>query len=62
MKRLGVIILFFCNTVNGQNKKPLPAYLDLQPAVFSLSMVMMHDVVNPAAASRVYTYAKLGAY
>src|SRR5688572_5748020 len=62
MKRLGVIILFFCNTVNGQNKKPLPAYLDLQPAVFSLSMVMMHDVVNPAAASRFYTYAMLGAY
>lgn len=62
MKRLGVIILFFCNTVNGQNKKPIPAYLDLQPAIFSLSMVMMHDVVNPAAASRFYTYAMLGAY
>ncbi|WP_276503733.1 vanadium-dependent haloperoxidase [Terrimonas pollutisoli] len=62
MKRLGVIILFFCNTVNGQNKEPLPVYLDLQPAVFSLSMVMMHDVVNPPAASRFYTYAMLGAY
>jgi len=62
MKRLGVVILFFCNSVNGQNKKSLPAYLDLQPAIFSLSMVMMHDVVNPPAASRFYTYAMLGAY
>ena len=62
MKRAGFIILFFCNTVNGQTKKPLLPYLDLQLVVFSLSMVMMHDVVNPPAASRFYTYAMLGAY
>jgi hypothetical protein len=36
--------------------------LEIQPAVFSLSMVMMHDVVNPPAASRFYSYAVLGAY
>lgn len=35
---------------------------DVQPAVFSLTMVMMHDVVNPPAAARYYTYACLGAY
>lgn len=35
---------------------------DLQPAVFSLTMVMMHDVINPPAAARFYTYCTLGAY
>lgn len=35
---------------------------DVQPAVFSLTMVMMHDVVNPPAAARYYTYSVLGAY
>jgi hypothetical protein len=35
---------------------------ELQPAVFSLTMVMMHDVVNPPAAARFYTYSTLGAY
>lgn len=34
----------------------------LRPAVFSLTMVMLHDVVNPPAASRYYAYALLGAY
>ncbi|HEY8397385.1 MAG TPA: haloperoxidase, partial [Flavihumibacter sp.] len=35
---------------------------DVQPAVFALTMVMMHDVVNPPAAARFYTYSTLGAY
>jgi len=34
----------------------------LNPAVFSLTMVMMHDVVNPPAASRYYAYAAMAAY
>jgi hypothetical protein len=34
----------------------------LQPAIFALSKVMMHDVVNPPAASRYYAYCMLGAY
>ncbi|HXB09780.1 MAG TPA: vanadium-dependent haloperoxidase [Puia sp.] len=34
----------------------------LRPAVFSLTMVMVHDVVNPPAASRYYAYVMLGAY
>lgn len=34
----------------------------LQPAVFSLSKIMMHDVVNPPAAARYYAYCTLGAY
>lgn len=62
MRRIIVIILLYSNIVNGQSKKLLPAYLDIQPAIFALSMVMMHDVVNPPAASRFYAYAMLGAY
>jgi hypothetical protein len=57
---LGLALLY--GPVNGQIKKTLPAYLDLQPVVFSMSMVMMHDVVNPPAASRFYSYAVLSAY
>lgn len=34
----------------------------LRPALFSITMVMVHDVVNPPAASRYYAYAMLGAY
>src|ERR1700748_2284222 len=34
----------------------------LRPAVFSITMVMVHDVVDPPAASRYYAYVMLGAY
>jgi hypothetical protein len=34
----------------------------LQPAVFSITMVMIHDVVNPPAASRVFKKSLMGAY
>lgn len=34
----------------------------LQPTVFALTRVMMHDVVNPPAASRFYSYCLLGAH
>ena len=34
----------------------------IKPTVFHLSMVMMHDVVNPPAAARYYAYCLLGAY
>ena len=62
MKNIFLIAFVFYSTLNGQSKKVLPAYFELQPAVFSLSMVMMHDVVSPPAASRFYCYAMLGAY
>jgi hypothetical protein len=62
MKSVLLGLVLFYGSVCGQIKKPLPAYLDLQPVVFSLSMVMMHDVVNPPAASRFYSYAVLSAY
>ncbi|MEI7524941.1 MAG: vanadium-dependent haloperoxidase [Mariniphaga sp.] len=60
--KLIFILFFYCGYVNAQNNKPLPGYLELQPHILSLSMVMMHDVVNPPAASRFYNYALLGAY
>ncbi|QEC67307.1 vanadium-dependent haloperoxidase [Panacibacter ginsenosidivorans] len=60
MKQLIVILLLASNSLYAQKKI---AYEDLmQPAVFSLSMVMLHDVVNPPAASRYYAYCTLGAY
>ena len=62
MKKVLIIVVFFYQAVFGQGKKPLPDYLELRPAIFSLSRVMMHDVVNPPAASRFYSYAMLGAY
>jgi hypothetical protein len=58
MKTLTVIFLMLTQT--------LFAYYDytpyVKPAVFSLSMIMMHDVVNPPAASRYYAYCMMGAY
>lgn len=61
MKRLIIILLLASNSLYAQKNKIV--YEDLmQPAVFSLSMVMMHDVVNPPAASRYYAYCALGAY
>jgi hypothetical protein len=45
----------------GQKKKA-ELRTHLQPAVFAVTMVMIHDVVNPPAASRFYTYCMMGAY
>jgi hypothetical protein len=56
-----LLILAVCNSVNIQAQANRFEQ-ELQPAVFSLTMVMMHDVVNPPAAARFYTYCTLGAY
>ncbi len=46
--------------------KPTPKASELtnrlQPTIFATTMVMIHDVVNPPAASRFYTYCLLGAH
>ncbi|MBS1660685.1 MAG: vanadium-dependent haloperoxidase [Bacteroidetes bacterium] len=61
MRWLFVFLVFITLTVRGQvQEKVLTDYL--RPAVFSITMVMVHDVVNPPAASRYYTYIMLGAY
>jgi hypothetical protein len=62
MKTIIVLILLLNTSPYGQNKTPLEPYLQVQPIIFSLSAVMIHDVVNPPAASRFYSYALLGAY
>ncbi|MES2647101.1 MAG: vanadium-dependent haloperoxidase [Bacteroidota bacterium] len=58
MKRLLILFLFFVQFATAQ--ADLRPYV--QPAVFSLSVIMMHDVVNPPAASRYYAYCLMGAY
>ncbi len=61
MKNLFFIVLFFYEVTNAQNT--MRAFeKDIQPAVFSVSKVMMHDVTNPPAASRFYAYCMIGAY
>lgn len=61
MKRLTIILLFVCQF--GYTQQHKTSFTDyIQPAVFSLSMVMMHDVVNPPAACRFYSYAMMSAY
>lgn len=62
MKTITVLTLLLYTSTYGQSKKPLEPYLQVQPIIFSLSAVMIHDVVNPPAASRFYSYALLGAY
>ncbi|ACU64127.1 vanadium-dependent haloperoxidase [Chitinophaga pinensis] len=61
MKKWMIILLLLCQTGYAQQHKN--TFTDyIQPAVFSLSMVMMHDVVNPPAACRFYSYAMMSAY
>ena len=56
--------LFFILLAPAVFAQKLPGKLTKQisSSVFSLSQVMMHDVVNPPAASRYYAYGMLGAY
>jgi hypothetical protein len=58
------ILLFLLILTQSVFAKPAKEELSrhLQPAVFSVTMVMIHDVVNPPAASRFYTYCLLGAH
>ena len=55
---IAILLLTYQNSIS-QTKKALDSHL--QPAVFAVTMVMIHDVVNPPAASRFYTYCLLGA-
>ncbi len=60
MKKFLLVFLFFCQFAQAQNPgKNLDSHL--QPAIFAITMVMIHDVANPPAASRFYTYCLLGA-
>ncbi|MFC5411694.1 vanadium-dependent haloperoxidase [Larkinella bovis] len=61
MRYFILISLVFIHTARGQKPTPDPVQ-HLQPTVFALTMVMIHDVANPPAASRFYTYCLLGAH
>lgn len=61
MKRVLVLLLLVPGCMRAQKKGF--TYTDHIPqVVFSLSKIMMHDVVNPPAASRYYAYCMMGAY
>ena len=60
MRILFVLLIF---SVSAQAQKQTEEWKDsLNPTLFSLTMVMMHDVVNPPAASRYYAYCTMPAY
>ncbi|HOA37065.1 MAG TPA: vanadium-dependent haloperoxidase [Flavihumibacter sp.] len=60
MNRFILLLLLVSMRSQAQPKSILAD--QLQPAVFSLTMVMLHDVVNPPAASRFFSYCSIGAY
>ena len=57
-----LFILFLSTLFSHAQKNKADFALLVQPAIFAQSKVMMHDVVNPPAASRYYAYGTLGAY
>lgn len=59
MKRLIFITLLLIRTAYAKPTDKFDA--DIQPAVFSVTLVMIHDVVDPPLASRYYSYCMLGA-
>lgn len=61
MRRILLLFLILSQSVIARPAKDA-LRKHLQPAVFSVTMVMIHDVVNPPAASRFYTYCLLGAH
>lgn len=61
MRRILLFLLIFTQSAFANPAKE-ELRKHLQPAVFSVTMVMIHDVVNPPAASRFYTYCLMGAH
>jgi hypothetical protein len=59
MKKL--IIIFFFSCLSAAAQQPGAAE-KLREEVFALTKVMYHDVVNPPAAARFYSYCMLTAY
>src|SRR5262245_13379730 len=52
--------IFLCDLAYAQGRKDELQLLS--DNIFHLSEVMLHDVANPPAAARFYSYAMLGAY
>jgi membrane-associated phospholipid phosphatase len=55
-------ILLFVSHFGAAQKSPKTFSEQVSKYVFASSRVMMHDVVNPPAASRYYAYIMFGAY
>lgn len=60
--RLLLIGLFLTPLARAETPHRRPLESHLQPSVFAVTMVMIHDVASPPAASRFYTYCLLGAH
>jgi hypothetical protein len=58
---IGAVFLLLFQVVLAK-PKPQDLSIHIQPTVFALTMVMIHDVANPPAASRFYTYCLFGAH
>jgi hypothetical protein len=56
-----IVLILMCSNVTLA-KDPGNGAQEFSQYAFCLSEVMLHDVVNPPAASRFYAYAMLGAY
>ena len=59
MKKLVLILVLLIRIAYAKPSSSFDA--DIQPAVFSVTLVMIHDVVDPPLASRYYSYCMLGA-
>lgn len=61
MKRLLICLLVCSQVAQAQNNNAWFT-AQVEPTVFSITRVMMHDVVNPPAATRFYAYSLISAY
>jgi hypothetical protein len=57
MKQVCLLLFLISNAAFAQKQMP-----DVQQQVWSLTEVMFHDVTNPPAAARFYSYAVLTGY
>lgn len=61
MRQCFILLLVILHHVVVAKERPIPVEQFVQNT-FSLSEVMLHDVINPPAASRFYAYCMLGAF
>ena len=63
-KRLACVIcmMMVSHCYAQMEQRDYPGYLQPDRAINAVTMVMIHDVVNPPAAGRYYAYCMLGAY
>jgi hypothetical protein len=72
MRQFFILVLLFswgCGYAQKKKRPPLSQAelekaltTEIRPALNAITMVMVHDVVNPPAASRYYSYILLAAY